>query len=311
MIFKVSTIVCAYTMDRLEDTKEAVDSLLKQSIEPHQVIVSVDNNEKLFHRLKLEVPSEVKVFLNNGIHGLSESRNVGIRNSTGDIVALIDDDAVADSKWLENLLPCFEKDPNVMVVGGESISVWPKGKQPCWFPDEFDWTIGCTAHNKLMVQENSDIRNVTGSNMAFRKEVFDKVGFWETDLGAVDGKSRGGEEANICLRIKSGIEHSRILYEPRAVVFHKIAPSRATLGHLLSYCWDEGFNRAKMRKATSEFVDNPLSEEISFLRKLLTNSIGGRMIRFYKVSNIAQAGAIILSLISMGTTYLMGRTIYR
>lgn len=297
-------------MDRLADTKAAVQSVLSQTLKPAEVIVSIDNNREVYEKLESEQSDQVKLVLNSNIQGLSETRNAGIRASSGDIIAFMDDDAFAEPQWLENLLRTFN-DPQIMAIGGEAIPVWPKGKSPFWFPAEFDWTIGCTAHMELMIQENGSVRNVTGSNMAFRREVFDKIGFWETSLGAIQGKSRGGEEANMCLRIKAGFPESLIVYETAAVVRHKIAPDRATLWHLLSYCWDEGFNRAKMRKYTASVIEKPLSGEMTFLRRLLTTSIFRRLTKFYRLSSLSQIAAIMASLMFMGTTFIIGRVKYR
>jgi glucosyl-dolichyl phosphate glucuronosyltransferase len=307
---KISVVIPCYSMDRFEDTLEAIRSAWEQTVKPHEVIISVDHNEALFHRLQKEAPEHTIVLLNTNAHGVSETRNVGIRRATGDIIAFIDDDAVARKDWLENILPSFS-DPNVMVIGGESTAIWPKGKAPSWFPDEFDWTVGCTAHKKMMLQDNGEVRNINGNNMVFRSEVFKRIGLLDTELGAIHGKSRGGEEANICLRVKGGVDHSLILYQPKAVVFHKIISGRDTLGHLFSYCWVEGFNRAKMRKQTASYVKNPLSTELSFFRRLVTISIFKRLVRFYRPSNLAQIGAIMGSLTCMAITYAIGRVKYR
>jgi glycogen(starch) synthase len=48
---------------------------------------------------------------------LSESRNIGIRHSSGDIVAFIDDDAYPDPAWLDDLVAAFEWD-EVAAAGG-------------------------------------------------------------------------------------------------------------------------------------------------------------------------------------------------
>jgi glucosyl-dolichyl phosphate glucuronosyltransferase len=306
---KFSVVICGHTIKRLETIMEAISSVLAQTAPPYEVIISVDHNEELYNKLITVVPEQVMVILNQGIRGLSETRNMGIRKASGDIIAFMDDDAVAQKDWLENYALAFDNS-HVMAVGGESIPVWPKGKQPLWFPEEFDWTIGCTAHNKLMLQPNGEIRNVTGSNMAFRNEAFKKVGFWDTELGALDGKSRGGEEANICLRIKAGIDDSLITYAPKAIVLHKVIRGRDTVGHLLSYCWDEGFNRAKMRQLTASYVKNPLATESVFMRRLIA-AIFGRLARFYKASSVPQIGAIWGCLTCMAITYVIGRVEYR
>ena len=48
---------------------------------------------------------------------LAMSRNVGIRAASGELVAFIDDDAVADPAWLSSLAPLFD-DPHVAAAGG-------------------------------------------------------------------------------------------------------------------------------------------------------------------------------------------------
>jgi len=310
----VSVIICVYTMERLEDIHEAVDSVLAQTLKPHEVIVAVDHNEELLDRLKSELPPGVKLVLSNGAPGLSDTRNAGISSSTGEIVAFIDDDAMAIETWLENLIPPFE-DSKVMAVGGQAIPLWSKGKPPFWFPEEFDFIIGCTAHKKLILQENSEVRNVTGSNMAFRKEIFQKVGFWETKLGRCElGRVRfnptGGEEAELCLRIKTAIPDGVILFRPESVVHHKVIPERATLKYVFNFCFREGITRAMMRKLVSRYVQNPLAAENLFLRRLLSTSLLQRLRNFYKPSSLAQVAMIMANLFLMGTGYLLGRWRY-
>ena len=46
--------------------------------------------------------------------------------------------------------------------------------QPFWFPEEFNWVIGCTYRG--MPTKNAPVRNLIGANMSVRKDVFTKVG---------------------------------------------------------------------------------------------------------------------------------------
>ena len=138
---KISVIICCYTMERLNDIKEAVESVLNQTLKPHEVILAVDHNEELFRKLvetyrdSIEIRRKfpnlnecqsisIKIVLNTGAQGLSETRNVGIRASTGDIVAFIDDDAIAEPDWLEHLVrPLIYRQPETcrdsMEIHGE------------------------------------------------------------------------------------------------------------------------------------------------------------------------------------------------
>ena len=63
----VSVIICGYTTERLKDIHEAVDSVLRQTLKPQEVIVAVDHNEELFQRLEAELPPEVKVVISKGL----------------------------------------------------------------------------------------------------------------------------------------------------------------------------------------------------------------------------------------------------
>ncbi|MBN2099413.1 MAG: glycosyltransferase family 2 protein [Dehalococcoidia bacterium] len=310
----VSVIICAYTEERLKDIHEAVDSVLAQTLKPHQLILAIDRNEDLFHRLRIELPSEICVVLNTGTPGLSNTRNTGIQSSTGEIVAFLDDDAVAEESWLENLAPAFD-DPRVVAVGGQAVAAWPDGSPPLWFPMEFDFVVGCTEHKGLMMRPDGAIRNVTGSNMAFRREVFEKAGLWETRLGRCELKRKrfnpsGGEEAEMCLRIKSRIPEGRIIFRPEAVVHHKVVHNRARLRYMLDFCLREGHTRALMKGVVSQYNTEPLAAEGVFLRKLVFGSMVQRLIYFYRPTSLPQAAAIVMNLSLMATGYAFGRWIY-
>ncbi len=313
--WKVSVIICAYSIERLGDIQEAVDSVLAQTLKPHEVIVAVDHNEELFHRLKGELPPEVKMVVNKGAHGSSETRNVGIRSSTGEIVACMDDDAVAEGNWLENLVRPFE-DPRVVAVGGQVVPLWPKGKPPFWFPEEFDFILGCTAHKKLILQANSEVRNMSACNGAFSKEIFQKIVFMEEKLGRCDASgvefdAIGGEEAEFCLRIKSNVPGGLIFFRPEALVYHKISSQRATLKYVFNFCFREGITRAMIMKLVSQYGQEPLAAENLFLRRLFSTSLPQRLKSFYKLVNLAQIGVITTNITLIGIGYLLGRWRYR
>lgn len=310
----VSVVICAYTEERLDDTRQAVESVLAQTVQPHQVILAVDHNEALYQHLKSMLGSRVTLLLSTGLPGLSETRNVAVGASTGDAVAFLDDDAVAGKDWLANLAAAFE-DPRVVAVGGEAVPAWPGGSAPLWFPAEFDFVVGCTGHKSLVMQADGAIRNVTGSNMAFRSEVFRKAGLWETNLGRCELKRKrfnptGGEEAEMCLRIKKHFPDGRIIFRPDAVVRHKVAPGRAKLGYMLDFCLREGHTRALMKRVVSKYDSRPLAAESVFLRRLIFRSIGGRLIRFYRPSSLPQTAAIVANLSLMATGYVFGGWIY-
>lgn len=307
-IRRISVIVCAYSLQRLEDTLKAIESVHAQSRLPDEIVMAVDNNKDLYERLLKCLPANVSLYLNDQIRGLSETRNVAVNASTGQIVAFLDDDAIAAPDWLERLIEPFD-DAQVMAVGGRSAPAWPGGKRPSWFPDEFDFIIGCTGHKSLMLGADNEIRNVTGSNMAFRREVFDQLGGWKVDLGRGQTKT-GGEEAEICLRIKARLPGSRIVYQPSSVVHHKVTEDRATLRYVLSYAYNEGPVRAMLRRCTLQYSSGSLAAEGTFLRRLFLVAVPAKLKTFYKAGSLAQVGIIFANTMLMGFGYLHARLRY-
>ncbi len=321
-------------MERLDEIHAAVNSILNQTLKAHEVILAIDNNKELFGNLqsldhnsksgidgeKVGTParnSPVKIVLNSGPGGASETRNVGIQAATGNILAFADDDIIAEPDWLENLVQPFEDDA-VMAVSGKVEPLWPNNEAPFWFPEEFDFTIGCTGHKKLIIQANNEIRNVVSCNAAIRKEVFAIIGGWETalgpnrnDPGGKTSKHPGGEEAELCLRIKNKIPGALIVYASKAIVHHKVTAERSTLKYTISRCYREGIMKSVMAKMASRYTDNPLSSEDLFLRGLLTISLPQRLKYLYKPACFAQVFVILINAASTGIGYLVGKWRYR
>ncbi len=333
---KISVIICAYTTDRLKDIHEAVNSVQAQTLEPGEVIIAVDHNEELYQELtetygdsanlNESQPIPIKLVLNTSTYGLSETRNVGIRAATGDIVAFIDDDAVAENDWLENLVKPFLSQPEpetnrgstnlltsanlsksqrkVVAVGGRAIPRWHNGRRPSWFPEELDWIVGCTY--KGLPLKGEEIRNVPGDNMAFGKEIFYTVGFFRSELGRT-GKTKGvAEEPELCLRIKQGMPDSLILHKPEAIIHHKIPSWRLSLEYLIQRSYDEGLCKSLVKSLSSTSFSKSLSTESSYLRYLLLKSMPERLKHFYKRDSLSQAGVIMLSIAATGLGYLVG-----
>lgn len=141
----ISVVVCVYTEDRWEDILAAVSSVAAQSLPALETLLVVDHNAALLERLAREYKETdgVRVLANAGPRGLSAGRNTGIAAARGGIIAFLDDDAVAERDWLRYFASGYD-DPLVMAVGGRTMPIWASGRRPAWFPEEFDWVVGCT-----------------------------------------------------------------------------------------------------------------------------------------------------------------------
>jgi len=102
-MLSVSVVICAHADDRWDDTLGRRGLGACQSHPAKELIVVVDYNPSLHQRLKAELP-DATVIENREQQGLSGARTRGSQASTGQVVAFLDDDAVADVNWLKCLL---------------------------------------------------------------------------------------------------------------------------------------------------------------------------------------------------------------
>lgn len=285
---KISVIISTYSIDRIKLVKNTVNSLIDQTLKPDEILLVLDSNDELIRFYKSNVPKFVKI-IDSGTTGLSNARNAGIKHAVGEIVAFIDDDAEADLHWLETISKNFEKE-DVLVVGGIVKPIWPN-KRPFWFPEELDWIVGCTY--KGHVENPSVVRNPIGCNMAFRKDVFEKVGYFRLDIGRYGKKLMDAEEVEISMRIKKNFPNSKILYDPENIVYHYISENRVKLSYIMKRSYYQGVSKAILSDYHSY---KSFSSEKDYMKYILKSSVVNRLKKIYQVENIPQLLVLLLSI---------------
>ena len=299
---QISVIICAYTEDRFDDLVAVVESVQRQTCPPSEIIVVIDHNASLLRRVQ-EHLSDVIVVENTGTRGLSGARNSGVALARSALIAFLDDDAVAAPDWLESLCGALT-DSQVLGVGGAVI---PRclNECPSWFPEEFCWVVGCTYRG--MPQTVSQIRNPIGANMAFRREVFDVVGNFRSEVGRIGAQPFGCEETELCIRARQHWPQRRFLYQPDARVFHRVPGKRATWHYFWSRCYSEGISKAFVSRCVG-VKDGLGSERIYTFRTLPQGVSRGLMDGFLRgdLSGFTKAGAIVAGLAMTVAGYSVG-----
>ena len=302
---KVSVIICTYSLERLKDTIEAVDSILQQTYPFLEIIVAVDHNEKLLQVLKQRFPKKVSFAFNNEVRGLSDTRNAGVLKATGDIIAFMDDDGIADRNWLNALVSNYES-PDVIAVGGKLVPVWEKDR-PWWFPEELDWIVGCTY--KGHQQEKTEVRNLIGCNMSFRRVLFDRIGNFKPTIGRLGKVPLAGEEMEYCVRLQAAFPQGKIIFDPEAIVHHKVDKQRERFKYILKRSYGEGASKSIINKSIDK--GKILSTENTYLKYLFLKSIpwylGKSFLLKNPVQNISKALAISTAIMATGLGYLRQR----
>jgi GT2 family glycosyltransferase len=293
----VSVIVCAYTQRRWDDLQAAVDAVIALP-EATEVILVIDHEPELLARARDRWP-HLTVIPNQATRGLSGARNTGVAAAAGEIVAFVDDDAVAESDWLRFLLPPFA-DPEVVAVGGLARPVWPQGG-PSMFTDELLWIVGCSYRGLPTVP--SDVRNVMGSSMAFLKSSVVGAGGFNPDTGRVGRVPLGCEETELCIRISQADPAARIRFEPRAVVNHRVTPDRVTWSYLRRRSFYEGVSKAALSRELGH--GDALSTESSYLASVIPRAIL-REVRQLPTGGGARAAGIVLSVVSTVAGFAFG-----
>jgi glucosyl-dolichyl phosphate glucuronosyltransferase len=276
---KASVIVCAYTEKRWPQINMALDSVTKQTVPPDEVIVVVDHNPALYERLAAEYP-KFEVVPNEFERGLSGARNTGIKHSAGDIVVFLDDDARADTRWLESLLAPYD-DESVLGVGGLVLPDWSSKAQPSWLPEEFLWVVGCSYQG--LPEARAEIRNPVGASMSFRRSAFDLAGLFDSSVGRniLDSRPAGCEETEFSIRLLEMSPGGRIIYEPESVVHHHVEPSRGTWHYFLDRCQAEG--RSKARVAQLSGASMALSSERTYVVRTIRQAINREFWRLLRL----------------------------
>lgn len=222
-------------------------SINNQTYKPDEIIIVItsdkkEKTEEVRKKFKVEVIIEKRI-------GLSYSRNSAIKKSKGDIVAFIDDDAIADKNWLKNIIKPYKK-KKVGIVGGKIKPIWPKYKN-------FIFKKSTLAREWLSLLDLGSyplyIDRVLGCNFSLRKEVFNQIGPFNTSIGKYSKTMYGGEETEFCERANKKYE---LIYCPQAIVYHKLALDKLNLKWLIKRAHNSGFLKAKMKRTPKVIARN-------------------------------------------------------
>ncbi|MFE2042787.1 glycosyltransferase [Streptomyces sp. NPDC059477] len=302
----VSVVICVYTEDRWDDILAAVVSVRAQSRPVLETLLVVDHNPALLDRLggEYQETGGVRVLANAGPRGLSAGRNTGIAAARGEIIAFLDDDAVAERDWLLRLAGHYA-DPRVMAVGGRTEPVWASGRRPVWFPREFDWVVGCTYTGQP--RGIARVRNVLGGNASFRRTAFDAAGGFATGIGR-DGDKRplGCEETELCIRLARALPDAVLLLDDRAVIHHRVPGQRERFAYFRTRAYAEGLSKALVSRSVG--AAKGLESERRYATRVLPAGVarGLRDAVLARPGGAGRAGAIVAGVVTAAGGYVVG-----
>ncbi|MCA2219604.1 glycosyltransferase, partial [Jidongwangia harbinensis] len=221
----ITVVVC--TRERPDALARCLDSLLTQDYPGYRILV-VDNApvtdttaevvRSAAHRGPVDYLLEPKA-------GLSFARNAAVAAAPGQILAWIDDDEYADPTWLAEIARALADHPEADVISGVIVPAELETQPQLWFeqfgghskgrgftPDIFS---PATAHRQSPLYPLPPFG--TGANMTFRPGVIERIGGWDTALGA--GTPAMGSEDTLAFT-QVLLTGGTIVYQPTAVTHH-------------------------------------------------------------------------------------------
>jgi len=223
---KASVVICS--RNRVGSLEETLGSLLAMDVPAGLAweVVLVDNasTDGTAARMR-EAAAQAQVpvvVLEEPQPGKAYALNRGIAAARGEYLLFTDDDALIDPAWLRATIEAFEA-TGADCVGGRVDPVW-LGPRPAWLTDRL---LNILAMLDLGPEPRElkagDPEMLYGVNYAFRRDVFERVGSFDTRMCA---RGCGNEDKDMLDRLRA--VGGRVFYDPRIKVRHKVFPERMT-----------------------------------------------------------------------------------
>lgn len=206
------------TLNRSGQLREAVASARSQTLpdEAFEIIVvdngSTDNTREAVAEMNA-MPGKPVRYVYESRPGLHWARHAAAKAAKGEILAYTDDDCVLTPHWAEALLDTFGQE-GCEVAGGPIRVDWID-PPPAWAPKLYKFGFLDLGPER---KELAWPQFVYGGNIAVRRDVLFKVGGFNPDTSYLD-RLVGDGEMGLCRKIYAA--GGRIVYEPRALVFHR------------------------------------------------------------------------------------------
>jgi glycosyltransferase involved in cell wall biosynthesis len=211
-------------------------------------VLVVDNNSndgtrEIAERFSRLYPERFQ-YLFEPRQGKSFALNSGIHEAKGKILAFVDDDVVVQPTWLEQLTSSLS-DGTWAGCGGRILPK-PGFSPPRWLAlygplSQLGALCAYFDQGDLPLLLN---KPPVGTNMAFRREMFNKYGGFREDLGPRPGSELRSEDTEFGRRLM--VAGERLCYVPSAIVYHEISENRIRKEFFLS--WWFAFGRGSIRE---------------------------------------------------------------
>lgn len=247
MLKQITVSVC--TFNRAALLPRALDSLLAQSMnsELFEILVVDNGSTDATPEIVKEYQKKRAClrYIEEPTPGVARARNRAMKETAGNFLAFLDDDAEAAPDWLEELSrPMLfpDQNPAPACIAGPVFLEW-EGGRPEWFPVKYE-TLYCHYERGKEPRFLKADEYFLTTNVLFDVEILRRQEGFRTYLGPSRKKPMGGEDNDIYQRMFAA--GHRTLYQPAARVFHRASKERQRRSYLLKRLYWDGFVQPRL-----------------------------------------------------------------
>lgn len=248
----VSVILPTYNRAAL--LRSAIGALLQQTAaaDTYEIVVVDNNSTDGTADLLASIDDGRLRAIREPRQGLSFARNSGLAAARGAIVALTDDDVETPRDWIASIAAALAARPDVDAVGGRVLPAWPDDK-PRWLTREHWAPLALQDHGDAdRVFDRSTPVGLIGANVAFRRDVFERIGAFSPRVQRVRDGVGSTEDHELLDRLYAA--GGKALYSPRIVAMTRVPRERCARAYHRRWHAGHGFFHALMRSQPDHLV---------------------------------------------------------
>ena len=209
----VSIVILNYNSGNL--LTECVESVLKTKYNNYEILV-VDNNSKdESHKKCKDKFEDIKLIENSENLGYCEGNNVGLRQTKGKFIIILNPDTIVEPNWISELINGYKKfgeglyQPKLLTIKDHKI-IGSAGNMINIFG--FGYSRGRGEEDRDQYNKDEQISYASGTCLFSSKKTLNKIGFLDPFLFAYHDDLELGWRA-----IQLGIYS---YYIPKSIVYH-------------------------------------------------------------------------------------------
>lgn len=258
---RFSFITCTYNREKY--IGQTLESVCQQtfSADSYEIIVidnnSPDNTAKICDAIKSKYSDRNFHYHKEMQQGFSFALNRGIKEAIGEYIIFVDDDETIVKEHLERLDSHLRSYPQALLCASPVVPIYESG-EPKWMSHFTQRLIGGYFNQGDKVKK-LNFQNYPGTgHTIIRRELYDRFGYYNTDLGRKGASLVGAEDKDMFSRLeKNNID---CYYFPDIPIFHHIPPHKTT---------DDFFNRLTYSIGKSERIRTKSVSQKEFHKRLI------------------------------------------